>query len=63
MTDYELAEHGQEIDQRYAPRLAMLLECMLLNPQLWHDDAAQLLDKYRAEWNELNPSPSPFGKD
>ena len=54
---------GRSIDERYAPRLALMLECMLLNPDKCWDEAAALCDAYRTEWDKLNPSPSPLGKD
>jgi len=52
----------------YAHRLAILLECMLLNPTGTWNEAAALLDEYNNavhRWNEANGQPyvSGFGKD
>ena len=60
---YRLQQEAWNIDSKYASLLALTLECMILDPRRWHDDAVNVLDQYRAEWNKLNPSPSPFGKD
>ena len=60
---YRLQQQAWTIDNKYASLLALTLECMILDPQRWHDDAVRVLDDYRSEWNKLNPSPSPFGKD
>ena len=60
---YRLQQEAWNIDSKYASLLALTLECMILDPQRWHDDAVKVLDQYRAEWDKLNPSPSPFGKD
>ena len=56
-------QEAWNIDSKYASLLALTLECMILDPRRWHDDAVKVLDQYRAEWDKLNPSPSPFGKD
>lgn len=58
-----LQQQAWTIDNKYASLLALTLECMILDPQRWHDDAVKVLDDYRSEWDKLNPSPSPFGKD
>ena len=60
---HRLQQEAWNIDSKYASLLALTLECMILDPRRWHDDAVNVLDQYRAEWNKLNPSPSPFGKD
>lgn len=60
---FRLQQQAWNIDNKYASLLALTLECMILDPERWHDDAVRVLDEYRAAWNELNPSPSPFGKD
>lgn len=49
-----------DIDDRYAGRLAMLLECMLIDPHSHWNDAAYLLDEYKAEWEKVNPQPPTF---
>lgn len=60
---HRLQQEAWNIDSKYASLLALTLECMILDPRRWHDDAVKVLDDYRSEWNKLNPSPSPFGKD
>ena len=60
---HRLQQEAWNIDSKYAGLLALTLECMILDPRRWHDDAVKVLDDYRSEWNKLNPSPSPFGKD
>ena len=60
---HRLQQQAWTIDNKYASLLALTLECMILDPERWHDDAVRVLDDYRSEWNKLNPSPSPFGKD
>jgi len=49
-----------DIDDRNAVRLAMLLECMLIDPNSYWNEAATLLDEYKAEWEKANPSPPTF---
>ncbi|MGN6704406.1 MAG: hypothetical protein ACTHKB_15760, partial [Burkholderiaceae bacterium] len=49
-----------DIDDRYAGRLALLLECMLIDPHGYWSEAAALLDEYKAEWERVNPSPPLF---
>lgn len=57
-----------DIGDRFAHRLAMMLECALLDPNgTWHD-AHQLLDEYRQALHERDqelgiPYVSAFGKD
>ncbi len=48
------------IGDRYAHRLAVMLECALLNPNGTWDDAHKLLDEYRAEHGREFPSPATF---
>jgi hypothetical protein len=52
----------------YAHRLAVMLECMLLDPTGAWNESAALLDEYHAalvRWGEANGQPyvSGFGKD
>lgn len=49
-----------DIDDRYAGRLALLLECMLIDPNGYWNEAANLLDEYKAEWDKVNPRPPTF---
>lgn len=48
------------IDDRFGGRLALMLECAILNPNGYFDDACRLLDEYKAEWEKVNPSPPTF---
>lgn len=48
------------IDDRYAGRLAIMLECALLDHTGTFNEACRLLDEYRAEWDRVNPQPSLF---
>lgn len=55
-----LCRRCDAIDSEYAGRLALLLECMLIDPNSYWNEAAALLDEYKAEWEKVNPSPPPF---
>lgn len=48
------------LDSAFASRLAFMLECMLVDSQGHWNEAAKLLDEYKAEWEKLNPSPPTF---
>ena len=48
------------IDDRFGGRLALMLECAILNPNGYFDEACALLDEYKAEWEKVNPSPPTF---
>lgn len=48
------------IDARFCGRLALILECVILDPHGHFDLACQLLDEYKAAWEEVNPSPPTF---
>lgn len=58
----ELAEMSviRGIDDRFGGRLALMLECAILNPTGYYDEACALLDEYKAEWEKVNPSPPTF---
>ncbi len=58
----ELAEMSviRGIDDRFGGRLALMLECAILNPNGYFDEACALLDEYKAEWEKVNPSPPTF---
>ena len=47
---------AQNIDARFAHRLAIALECMILNPTRFYDEACALIDEYKSAWEEVNPS-------
>lgn len=48
------------IDARFCGRLALILECVILDPHGHFDLACQLLEEYNAEWEKVNPSPPTF---
>ena len=48
------------IDDRFGGRLALMLECAILNPNGYFDESCRLLDEYKAEWEKVNPSPPTF---
>lgn len=57
-----------EVSERFAHRLAIMLECALLDPFGTWNDAHQLLDEYRQALRERDealgiPHVSGFGKD
>lgn len=57
-----------EVSERFAHRLAIMLECALLDPFGTWNDAHQLLDEYRQALRERDealgiPYVSGFGKD
>ncbi len=58
----ELAEMSaiRGIDDRFGGRLALMLECAILNPNGYFYEACALLDEYKAEWEKVNPSPPTF---
>lgn len=51
---------AQNIDDRYGGRLALMLECVLLDYHGNWDAACKLLDEYKAEWDRVNPQPPTF---
>lgn len=51
---------GREIDERYASRLAFMLECAIIDPHGHFYAACKLLDEYKDEWEKVNPSPPTF---
>ena len=54
------AEAINSIDARFCGRLALILECVVLDPHGHFDLACQLLEEYKAEWEKVNPSPPTF---
>lgn len=49
-----------DIDERYASRLALMLECLIVDYHGHWNEACALLDEYKAEWEKVNPSPPTF---
>lgn len=61
-------QRQDDIGDRFAHRLAVMLECALLNPTGTWNDAHKLLDEYRQALQERDeqlgiPYVSPLGKD
>jgi hypothetical protein len=66
MTDQQ--KHIDDIGDRFAHRLAIMLECALLSPEKTWDEAHALLDEYSQALYERDramglPYVSGFGKD
>lgn len=55
-----LCRKGRDIDERFAGRLAVALECMTFDPTGFYNQSCALLDEYKAEWEKVNPSPPTF---
>lgn len=55
-----LTHPGDAVEIVYAPLLAFRLECMLVDPLGNWNEAARLLDEYKAEWEKVDPSPWTF---
>lgn len=51
---------ANNVDPRFTHRLAIVLECMILNPTRFYAEACALIDEYKAAWEEVNPSPPTF---
>jgi hypothetical protein len=51
---------GHRIDEQFAQKLAMELECMLLDPVGYWDKAAKVLGDYRDAWEKISPTPLSF---
>lgn len=55
-----MCKRGIAVDVEYASRLALMLECMLVDSHGHWNEAAKILDEYKAEWEKVNPSPPTF---
>lgn len=53
-------KRAMAIDAHFAGRLAIMLECVILDPHGHFTDACVLLDEYKTEWEKVNPSPPTF---
>lgn len=51
---------ARRIEEEYAGKLALMLECMLIDSTRNWNDAAELLSEYKAAWEEINPMPNVF---
>lgn len=52
-----LCKKGRQIDEQFASRLAIDLECMLIDPDRNRAAAEKTLTEYRAAWDAINPGP------
>lgn len=48
------------IDARFCGRLALILECAILDPHGHFELACHLLEEYKEAWEKVNPSPPTF---
>lgn len=55
-----LCKRSTAIDEHYASRFAFMLECLLVDSHSHWDEAAKLLDEYKAELDKINPPLSTF---
>lgn len=49
---------ARQIDEQFAPKLAIELECMLIDHARNRASAEKTLDAYRAAWDAINPGPA-----
>lgn len=55
-----LCKQGRRIDEHFAHRLSIALECMLIDPDRNRQHAEETLEAYKAAWETVNPSPPTF---
>lgn len=55
-----LCQRADAIDSTYASKLAFMLECLIVDHHGHWQQACDLLDAYKAEWEKVNPSPPTF---
>lgn len=53
-----LCKRGRHIDEQFAHRLALDLECMLIDPNRNSAAAEKTLAEYRSAWDAVNPGPA-----
>ncbi len=53
-----MCKKGRQIDEQFASRLAIDLECMLIDPDRNRSAAEKTLTEYRAAWDAINPGPA-----
>lgn len=52
-----LCKQGRRLDEHFAHRLSIALECMLIDPDRNRQHAEETLEAYKAAWETVNPSP------
>ena len=55
-----LCKQGRRVDEHFAHRLSIALECMLIDPDRNRQHAEETLEDYKAAWETVNPSPPTF---
>lgn len=55
-----ICRRADAVDSDYASRLAFMLECMIVDHHGHWNQACELLDQYKAEWQKINPGPPTF---
>lgn len=55
-----LCQRADAIDSAYASKFAFMLECLIVDYQGHWNQATELLDAYKAEWEKVNPTPPTF---
>lgn len=48
---------GRRVDEHFAHRLSIALECVLIDPDRNRQHAEETLEAYKAAWETVNPSP------
>lgn len=56
----DAADRCQGIYSKFTNRLAIMLECMLIDPNGSWNESANLLDEYKAAWDAINPQHPTF---
>lgn len=55
-----LCRRADAIDSEYASKLAFMMECLIVDHHRHWQQACDLLDEYKAEWEKINPQPPTF---
>jgi hypothetical protein len=55
-----LCKRADIIESIYASKLAFMMECLIVNYHGYWQEACDLLDEYKREWELINPSPQTF---
>jgi hypothetical protein len=55
-----LCKRASAIDEHFASRLAFMMECLVVDYHGHWEEACNMLDQYKREWEKVNPSPPTF---
>ena len=55
-----LCQRGRQIDEQFAHRLAIDLECLLIDTERNRSAAEKTLTEYRSAWDAINPGPATY---